>query len=149
MPAQKAAPPKPRARSGAQGNASMLDRSSPIAKPSSQRSQAVPIRAELVDNLCTAAGLTARGFAPVIALCRELVAAGFHPSRPLHCYRGDSVALVVCHIGESARLHVGTHGVGFEPAPECTGGSPVRQNAEARTIPPVAGGMRVRLWGAP
>jgi hypothetical protein len=44
----------------------MLDRSSPIAKPSSQRSQAVPIRAELVDNLCTAAGLTARGFAPVI-----------------------------------------------------------------------------------
>jgi hypothetical protein len=41
------------------------------------------------------------------------------------------LALVVSSIGAGAKLRVATHGVGFEPAPRCTGGPPVRQNARA------------------
>jgi hypothetical protein len=35
----------------------------------------------------------ARGHAPVLGLCRALLAAGYDPRRPLHAYRGDTVAL--------------------------------------------------------
>ena len=65
-----------------------------------------PIHADLTGNTCTALGITARGAAPVLALCRVLVAAGHDPSRPLHAYRGDVLALRVRSIGEGARLTV-------------------------------------------
>ncbi len=66
-----------------------------------------PLRAELVgSNRCTAAGITASGQAAVLALCRQLIAAGFDPTMPLRCYRGDTLALRVRGIGEGARLTV-------------------------------------------
>jgi hypothetical protein len=65
------------------------------------------IRGELISsNFCEAAGLTATGPTPVLALCRELLAAGFDRRQPLHAYRGDKVALYVRSIGEGARLAV-------------------------------------------
>jgi len=80
-------------------------------------------------NGCDAEGITAHGSAPVLGLCRELVAAGHNPDRPLHAYRGDMLALAVRSIGEGAQLRIASHGVGFERLPGCTGGPPVRQNA--------------------
>jgi hypothetical protein len=89
----------------------------------------IPIRATLVGaNRCAALGITAHGSAPVLALCRALVAAGHDPRRPLHAYRGDVLALIVRSLADGAQLRVATHGVGFEHIPECTGGPPVRQN---------------------
>ena len=65
------------------------------------------IRATLVgSNRCDALGLTGRGYAPVFALSRALVAAGHDPRRPLHAYRGDVLALTVASIGEGAQLTV-------------------------------------------
>ena len=65
------------------------------------------LRAKLVgSNRCTAAGITASGQAAVLALCRQLIAAGFDPTTPLRCYRGDALALRVRSIGEGARLTV-------------------------------------------
>jgi hypothetical protein len=65
------------------------------------------IAAELKgSNRCTAIGITARGHAPVLALCRRLIEAGIDPDRPLHVYRGDCLALTVRSIAEGARLTV-------------------------------------------
>ena len=65
------------------------------------------IRAELIgSDVCKAAAFTASGPVPVLALCRELLAAGFDPGQPLQVYRGDKVALYVRSIGQGARLTV-------------------------------------------
>jgi hypothetical protein len=65
------------------------------------------LRAELVgSNRCTAAGFTASGQAPVLALCRELIAAGLDPDQPLEIHLGATLALRVRSIGEAARLAV-------------------------------------------
>ena len=65
------------------------------------------IRAELIgSNTCSAAGKTAIGPAPVLALCRQLVAAGLDPNSPLEVYRGATLALLVRSIGEAAKLTV-------------------------------------------
>ena len=46
-----------------------------------QRFTQAPIRATLIgSNRCEAEGLSARGYAPVLDLCRELVAAGYNPA---------------------------------------------------------------------
>jgi hypothetical protein len=66
-----------------------------------------PIHATLIgSDRCEAEGYTARGSAPVLALCRRLFAVGFDPGRPLHAYRGDTLSLVVRTIGEGAALTV-------------------------------------------
>jgi len=72
----------------------------------------VLIEAELAGNAeCSARGLTARGPAPVLTLCRALIGAGFDPRRPLNVYRGRVLALKVRSIGEGARLAVAdSHG---------------------------------------
>jgi hypothetical protein len=89
----------------------------------------IPINATLTgSDCCEALEITARGHAPVLALCRALLAAGHDARRPLHAYRGDVLAPVVSSIGAGAKLRVATHGVGFEPVAGCTGGPPVRQN---------------------
>jgi hypothetical protein len=63
------------------------------------------IRAELIgSNTCTALGITAHAHAPVLALCRRLIEAGHDPNRPLHAYRGDTLALVVRLITDGAGL---------------------------------------------
>ena len=53
------------------------------------------------------------GYFPVLALCRALVGAGYDPGRPLHVYRGKTLALTVRSIGEGARLRVSGSGTGF------------------------------------
>jgi hypothetical protein len=66
-----------------------------------------PIWAELIGlDRCEAEGFIARGHAPVLELCRELVAAGFSPASPLEAWRGNTLCLRVRSIGEAARLTV-------------------------------------------
>jgi hypothetical protein len=55
---------------------------------------------------CDAEGHTVRAAAPVLAMCRRLLAAGYDPARQLHAYRGDALALKVRSIGEGAKLTV-------------------------------------------
>ena len=65
------------------------------------------IRAELIgSNACSALGITARGHAPVLALCQLLIEAGHDPNRPLLAYRGDTLCLRVRSIVEGAALAV-------------------------------------------
>jgi hypothetical protein len=56
--------------------------------------------------------MSARGSAPVLALCRLLVAAGYDPATSLEVFRGEVLALRARTIGEGARLTVedGRHG---------------------------------------
>jgi hypothetical protein len=66
-----------------------------------------PICAELIGlDRCEAEGFIARGHAPALELCRELVAAGFSPASPLEAWRGNTLCLRVRSIGEAARLPV-------------------------------------------
>jgi hypothetical protein len=64
------------------------------------------LRADLVGNICTASGITARGHAPVFALARLLVVAGHHPATQLEVFRGDVLAFRVSSIGDGAGLTV-------------------------------------------
>ena len=85
-----------------QTNAPAPDRDSLQGYPSAD-----PIRAELSgNNSCTALGITVRAKAPVLALCRKLIAAGHDPGRPLHAYRGETLALTVTAIGYGAKYTV-------------------------------------------
>ena len=100
-----------------------------VANSSTDSTQVV--LAQLIGaDRCGALGITVQGSAPVLALCRELISAGFDPARSLRCYRGAVLALSVRSIGEAARLRVAAHGVGFERHWECTGGPWVRQNGK-------------------
>jgi len=54
--------------------------------------------------------------APVLELCRALVAAGHDPASRLDAYRGDVLCLQVRSIGEAARLEINGHGTGFKRA---------------------------------
>lgn len=90
------------------------------------------IRAELIgSDECTAAGLTISGRAPVLALCRQLIADGHDPGLPLEVWRGPVLCLRVRSIGEAAQLRVATHGGGFARsracAAGCTAASPVEE----------------------
>jgi hypothetical protein len=65
------------------------------------------IRAELSGSkYCTAVGISARGYAPILKLCDMLIAVGVDPTRPMHAYRGDVLCLYVSTIGEAANLEV-------------------------------------------
>lgn len=66
----------------------------------------------LSGDTCAAGGITARGAAPVLALCRKLIAAGHDPATPLHIYRGDTLTLTVRSIGRGAELTVVSAGNG-------------------------------------
>jgi hypothetical protein len=76
------------------------------------------IRAEIIgSDRCDAEGHTVRAAAPVLAMCRKLLTAGYDPNRPLNAYRGNVLALRVCPIGEGAKLMVedGPSGPHFRP----------------------------------
>jgi|SRR6476469_3315166 hypothetical protein len=96
-----------------------------------------PIRAEIINSgQCSAEGITARGSAPILKLCRKLIQAGVDPNRPLHVYRGDVLAIVVRTIGDGARLTVKERPFGpvFErwmPFSTPPVSLPIRQMAEA------------------
>jgi hypothetical protein len=83
-----------------------------------------PIRAALIgSDRCEAEGISVCAAAPVLALCRKLVAAGHDPRRPLHAYRGNVLALRVRSIGEGAELAIAGDGVGFRRRKEPTAAS--------------------------
>ena len=88
---------------------------STAAQPSSNR-HTLPqaIRAELSGSArCSALGISIRAYAPVLELCRRLVAAGRHPDTPLHAYRLDVLCLMIRSIGEAAGLEINGDGTGF------------------------------------
>ena len=92
------------------------------------------IRAEITGSTrCTALGFVGQGDAPVLALCRLLVAAGYDPGTPLHAYRGDVLALRVRSIGEAAQLQISSDPPRFRKA-DTTGSSP----AQAKISPEAA-----------
>jgi hypothetical protein len=78
------------------------------------RETATAIRAELIgDDRATAFVIEAQSGAPVLDLCRKLVAAGHDPTSALHAYRGATLSLVVRAIGEAADLEVNSKGTRF------------------------------------
>ena len=58
-------------------------------------------------------GIEVKGSAPVLAMCRKLVEAGYEPAEPLEAYRGDVLCLKVRTIGDGAKLVINRNGVGF------------------------------------
>ena len=74
----------------------------------------LPIRAELSgSDHASACGVAVRSGSPVIALCRQLVAASYDPRTPLEAYRGNTLCLHVRSIGEAVGLEIAAHGLGF------------------------------------
>jgi hypothetical protein len=55
---------------------------------------------------CTTADIRATGVTPVLALCRELLAAGLDPDAAVEVYRSGIVALRIRSIAEGAKLTV-------------------------------------------
>jgi hypothetical protein len=55
---------------------------------------------------CEIDDLVVRHSAPVLAMCRALIDAGYDPERPLEAYRGDTLCLKIRTIAEGARLTV-------------------------------------------
>jgi hypothetical protein len=97
-----------------------------------------PIWAMLIgSDRCAVDGIVARGHAPVLGLCRALLAAGFDPRRSLDAYRGDTLALIIQSIGRGAALTVEDDRHGRprlrrwrKRQPGCGAASPVAQIAE-------------------
>jgi hypothetical protein len=76
------------------------------ACPSSQPSSPI-ISAQLTGwHRCEALGMVAIGHAPVLKLCRELLAAGIDPNSALDVFRRGLLALRVRSVGGGARLAV-------------------------------------------
>jgi hypothetical protein len=72
------------------------------------------IRAELFgSDTCKVAGITAIDTAPVLALCRKLLAAGVSPDRTVEVYRGAELAFTIASVGQAANLEINGHGTGF------------------------------------
>jgi hypothetical protein len=108
------------------------------ATPSEPHRSADAVRAELLgDNTAIAAGITARGRAPVLALCRALIEAGHDPNQPLEAYRGDRLCLRLRSIGVAARLTVD----------ESEGCRFVRFRGQGRQTPDLAPPMRQTVPG--
>ena len=87
------------------------------------------VRAELIgSSVCVADRVTARGFAPVLSLCRTLVEAGYDPGRPLEAWRDGILALRVRSIGEAAELIINSKGTDFVCRPAVRKGSLVAES---------------------
>jgi hypothetical protein len=73
-----------------------------------RRKQPAPaITAELIGaTRCEAQGIVATGYAPVLTMCRELLAAGFSPDAALAVYRRGILTLRIRSIAAGARLAV-------------------------------------------
>jgi hypothetical protein len=118
-----------------------------------QQFSRAPIRATLTgSDRCEAEGTSAHGHAPVLELCRELIAAGFNPASPLEAWRGQTLCLRVRSIGEGARLTVtgDRHGtprlrLRQERPQGYVAGSPVAQTADGQGLGTPA---RRTTWGA-
>jgi len=66
-----------------------------------------PILAQFIkSDRCSAEGLEVRANAPALAMWRKLLEAGYDPERPLHCFRGETLAMKVSSIAYGARYSV-------------------------------------------
>ena len=116
---------------GRRGDFSRWDTNSPPNNQPAQPGQE-PIQAEVNGStICIAIGLKVDSPSPVLAMCRRLVAVGYDPATPLHCYRGDTLCLTARSIGEGADLQVNSDGTGFIARPEARSGPPVSLNERA------------------
>jgi hypothetical protein len=97
-------------------------------RPAQPRRALDPIRAELIGtNSATAPQMVVTSAAPILGLCRQLVAGGHDPATPLEAYRGDTLCVRIRSIGQTAQLEPSPSGVGF-----------VRRHSRLRAGPPVA-----------
>jgi hypothetical protein len=94
------------------------------------------IRCELIGS-DTAIGLgrAVKAYTPVLDLCRELVAAGENPTRPLHAYRGQVLCLQIRSIGEGANLEINAGGTGFRRRRQPDAASPIAAKASGASQP--------------
>jgi hypothetical protein len=95
------------------------------------------IRAELFGTSrchCPVAGLFVCAYTPILEMCRQLIAAGYHPDSRLLCFRGGILSLTIRSIGEAAQLKVNSKGTGFERLSGVRMTSPVRKSRPARTL---------------
>jgi hypothetical protein len=100
--------------------------SSSLPKP---KIQTRVVLAELTgSNTCAALGIVARSHSPILGLCHRLIEAGVDPARPLHAYRGDTLALTISSIGHGARLEINVKGSGFVRHRAVRPTPPMRQN---------------------
>jgi hypothetical protein len=112
----------------------------PPFKASSPTNQPT-ICAEIVgSDSCSALGIEARASAPVLALCRNLLAAGLDPDAAVEAYRAGTLVLRVRSIGEGALLTVEDNRFGtpvLRPWRDRDAGvgaaPPIRQNGAAGT----------------
>ena len=66
-----------------------------------------PIIAQFIkSDRCSAERLEGRANAPALAMCRKLLEAGYDPDRPLHCFRGKTLAMKISSIAYGARYSV-------------------------------------------
>jgi hypothetical protein len=77
-------------------------------------------------DTCTTSWIQIRDTAPVLALCRSLLAAGLDPDQSLEVYRAGTLALHIRSIGEAARLEINSHGTDFVARRARRQASPVR-----------------------
>jgi hypothetical protein len=100
------------------------------ANTSKPQELATPIRATLIGcDRCEVEGYAVRAYAPLPAMCRELVAAGYDPATPLEAYRGDMLCLKARSIGEGANLEINGDGVGLRQHRKPDAASPIAANA--------------------
>ena len=79
----------------------------------SRGGQGASIEATLTDSHhCEALGIVAIGHAPVLNLCRSLLAAGIDPDTALAVYRDGILSLHIRSIREGAQLTVENGGTG-------------------------------------
>jgi hypothetical protein len=105
-------------------------RARPISNKS-DRSETQPLSAELTGaNTCTAGGITARGTAPALILCQQLLAQGLDPDTALAVFRNGTLALRIRSIGEAAELEINSKGTGFLPTRAVRTAPPVRQKGQ-------------------
>jgi hypothetical protein len=90
----------------------------------------MPLIAHLTgDDICACEDMTVRSSMPIIAMCRMLIQAGYHPALPMEVWREELLALRVTKIGLAARLR---------PRTDCPGGGFAIDNEYVRAgSPPV------------
>ena len=103
-----------------------------LAKPQA------PIACQIIgSDRCVYGGLVVKHNAPVLAMCRKLIEAGYDPERPLEAHRGDTLCLRISSVGYGAKFTVKDDRRGtpvlrrYEAFPGVPVASPMRPNARA------------------
>jgi hypothetical protein len=90
------------------------------------------LTAELTGNDSALCGsIAVRSSSPVLALCRDLIAAGLGPDAALIVFRRGTVALRVRSIGEAAVLEINSKGAGFTRVRTVRAAPPMRPEPDS------------------